>query len=131
MDERDGYERWIGPVFRGDVPPRRAFLPPRLRWIAVVSLLTWIVLVASGPFGPGLRVPAGVALLLTALAGGFVWIPSWSVAIERTHVRLLARPDLGDGRRIALFFGALIGFGVASLAILWVSLWLLGGRTAG
>ena len=75
--------------------------------------------------------PAGVALLLTALAGGFVWIPSWSVAIERTHVRLLARPDLGDGRRIALFFGALIGFGVASLAILWVSLWLLGGRTAG
>jgi hypothetical protein len=126
---QDRYERWIGGAFRGESPTNRPFLPARLSYIAAVSMVTWIVVVAGSPLAPAIRGPAALGLVATGLAGAFVWLRSWSVALERTHVRLLARPDLGDGRRIALFFGAHIGYGLASLTIGGVLLWLVGGRT--
>lgn len=116
-------------MFRGESPASRPFLPRPFSYVAAVSIVTWIVVVAGSPLAPGLRVPAALVLVTTFLAGGFVWLRSWSVFIERTYVGLLGRPDLGDGRRIMLFLGAFIGYGLASLAIGGLILWLLGGRT--
>jgi hypothetical protein len=127
---RDRYEAWIGGSFQGERPIARPFLPKPLGVIAAASLATWIVLIAISPLPPSLRMPGAVGLAVTGLAGGFAWLRSWSVAIERIHVRLLDRPDLADGRRIATFFGVLIGYGLASLAIGGVILWLVGGARA-
>jgi hypothetical protein len=122
------YETQLRGLFRGETPARRPFLPRPLSWIAAVSVMTWVLVVAAAPLPSSIRVPAALALCATFLAGGFAWLRTWSVVAERTHVRLLARPDLGDLRRFALFFGAFIGYGLASVAIGGAVLSLLGGR---
>jgi hypothetical protein len=122
---RARYERWIGGYFQHEVPPTRPFLTPWRATIAGASLATWVLLLVLEPLPAASRIPAGVGLLVTAVAGVLLWLRTWSVAIERTHLRLLARPDLSDSRRVALFFAALVGYGVGSLIVAGSALWLL------
>ena len=119
---------WIGGYFRHEVPPKRAFLTPRLAFIATVSIATWALLLALEPLPPEFRIPAAGALIVAYLAGLVVWIRSWSVVIERTHVWLIARPDLGDVRRVALFLGLFVGYGIVSLIVAGCALWLIASR---
>jgi hypothetical protein len=122
---RARYERWIGGYFQHEVPPTRPFLTPWRATIAGASLATWVLLLVLEPLPGVFRLPAGVALLVASIAGLLLWLRTWSVAIERAHLRLLARPDLSDSRRVALFFAALVGYGVGSLIVAGSALWLL------
>lgn len=125
MKTRGRYEMWIGGYFRHEVPPSRPFVTPRLAVVAAASIATWVLLLVLEPFPPAFRLPAGAALVLTYVGGLLVWIRTWSVAIERAHVRLLARTDLGDFRRVALSFGVFVGYAIGSLVVAGSALWLL------
>lgn len=119
------YEKWIGGVCGHQVPERRPFLTPRRAVVAAVSVATWVLLVAMAPLPPALRLPAGTAPAVTYLGALLVWLRTWSVAIERTHTRLLARPDLGDFSRVIVFFAALVGYGMGSMIVAGLVLWLI------
>ena len=125
MRSRGQYDQWIGGYFRHEVPTRRPFLTPWRAFIAAASIATWVVVLMLEPLPTAFRLPAGVALSVTATAGLLLWIRTWSVAIERAHVRLLARADLGEFRRVALFVGVFVGYGIGSLAVAGSALWLL------
>ena len=125
MQTRGRYEHWIGGYFRHKVPANRPFLTPWRAVIAAASIATWTLLLLLEPLPTAFRVPAGVALVVTWLAGLLLWIRTWSVAIERAHVRLIGRTDLGDLRRVALFFAVFVGYGVGSLIVAGGALWLL------
>jgi hypothetical protein len=92
---------------------------------ARLPIATWVLLLLLEPLPTAFRVPAGVALLVTSLAGLLLWIRTWSVAIERAHVRLIGRTDLGEIRRVALFFAVFVGYGLGSLIVAGSALWLL------
>ena len=125
MNTRGRYEQWIGGYFRHEVPANRPFLTSWRAVIAAASIATWILLLLLEPLSPAFRIPAGVALVVTGLAGLLLWIRTWSVVIERAHVRLMGRTDLGDIRRVARFFAAFVGYGVGSLIVAGSALWLL------
>lgn len=125
MRSQGRYEQWIGGYFRHEVPTNRPFLTPWRTVIAAASIATWVLVLVLEPLPTAFRLPAGLALTLTSIAGLLLWIRTWSVAIERAHVRLLARTDLGEFRRVAIFFGVLVGYGIGSLVVLGSALWLL------
>lgn len=125
MRTRGRYDMWIGGYFRHEVPPKRPFVTPRLAVIAAVSIATWALLLAREPLPPAFRLPAGGALVVTYFGGLLVWIRTWSVVIERAHVWLLARADLGDVRRVVLFFSVFVGYGIVSLIVAGCALWLI------
>ena len=127
MRSRGRYEHWIGSYFRHEVLANRPFLTPWRVVIAAASIATWILVLVLEPLPTAFRLPAGVALIVTSFAGLPVWIRTWSVATERAHAWLLARTDLGDFRRVAIFFGVLIGYGIGSLVVAGSVLWLLAG----
>jgi len=125
MQTRGRYEQWIGGYFRHEVPANRPFLTPWRVVIAAASIATWILLVLLEPLPTAFRVPGGIALVVTWLAALLVWLRTWSVAIERAHVWLVGRTDLGDLRRVALFIGVFVGYGVGALIVAGSALWLL------
>ena len=125
MRNRGQYDQWIGGYFRHEVPTNRPFLTPWRAFIAAASIATWVLVLVLEPLPTAFRLPAGLALSVTAVAGLLLWIRTWSVAIERAHVRLLARTDLGEFRRVALFFGVFVGYGIGSLVVAAIALWLL------
>ncbi len=92
-------------------------MTPRRAVVAAVSVATWVFLLAMAPLPPALRLPAATALVVTYLGALLVWLRTWSVAIERTHALLLARPDLGDFSRGIVFFAAFVGYGIGSLTV--------------
>jgi len=55
-----------------------------------------------------------------------VWLRSWYIVLDRVHARLLARPDLGDARRLASLGAVLVGYPLLSLTLIIVLLGLLG-----
>lgn len=122
---RGRYDTWIGGIFQHETPLYRPFLTPRRAVIAAASIATWCVVLILEPLPPAFRLPAGAALVVAYLAGLIVWLRTWSVTIERAHAQLLARADLGDARRIAAFFGVLVGYGIGSLIVAGGALWLL------
>jgi hypothetical protein len=107
------------------VPSNRPFLTPWRALIAAASIATWVLVLVLEPLPTAFRRPAGVALSVTAVAGLLLWIRTWSVAIERAHVWLLGRTDLGEVRRVALFLGVFVGYGIGSLVVMGSALWLL------
>lgn len=100
-------------------------LTPWRAVIAAASIATWVLLLVLGPLPSAFRLPAGVALIVTYLAGLLLWIRTWSVAIDRAHLRLMARTDLREFRRVALFFGVFVGYGIGSLIVAGSVFWLL------
>ena len=111
MRSRGQYDQWIGGYFRHEVPTRRPFLTTWRAFIAAASIATWVVVLMLEPLPTAFRLPAGVALSVTATAGLLLW--------------LLARADLGEFRRVALFVGVFVGYGIGSLAVAVSALWLL------
>ena len=128
MRDQGRYEQWIGGFFQHEAPTYRPFLTPWRAVIAAASIATWVLVLVLEPLPTAFRLPAGVALIVTSIAGLVLWIRTWSIAIERAHVRLLARADLGEFRRVAIFFGVFVGYGIGSLVVAGSALWLLGNR---
>jgi len=110
------YEVWIGGLSRPFAVPRRSFLPGWMALVCIVSIVALLLIFSWQPRPSGLLagLAAGVALLSLYL----IWFRSWVVVLDRTHAYLLARPHLGDARRLAGFFGALVGYPLVAIALL-------------
>ncbi len=126
MSSGGRYEKWIGGVFQHQVPPRRPALTTRRAVLAAVSVSTWVLVLVTEPIVPALRIPVAVALIVTFFAGLVIWTNIWSNVIERAHARLLVRLDLGDLPRVIAFATALVGYGVGSMIVGGLVLWLVG-----
>jgi hypothetical protein len=113
------YEAWIGGLFRYRVPRRRPVITPWMAIVAVVSalglgvVLIWMV----RPSGLLAAVIVGVAMVAFFL----VWFMTWAAVTARVHLALLERPELGETRRLAWFYMALLGYPVLSVAVVVIA----------
>ena len=118
------YEVWIGGHFQNVVPPRRPVLPPRFALVALAAALPvvgWLAL-DPRPSGPGAGAVVAIALVTLAV----IWFRSWFVVMERAHVHLLDHPELGDVGRQVRFFAVVLGYPLASGAVVTAILAVLG-----
>jgi hypothetical protein len=103
------YEVWFGAMFRTPFFGSRP-RPPR-DWPALVlgCVMVWLLILAASPLVPALRLPAGVALLVTGVL--LIVAHVWSTLAfgQRVHEALLVRPALGDWR-VALWLAAFVGY---------------------
>jgi hypothetical protein len=110
------YEVWFGALFHAPLFGSRP-RPPRC-WPALVvgCVAVWLVILAASPLAPALRLPAGVALLVTGVLLILALVWSMLAFGQRVHRVLLARPALGDSR-VALWFAAFLGYTLIALVV--------------
>lgn len=83
--------------------------------VMVLGTLAW-----RAPFPVRLAVAIGMVAALFALVGGF--LATYEAAMVRAHLSVVDRPELGDGRRWAVFGAAMIGYPLALLALLFAGI---------
>jgi hypothetical protein len=94
---------------------RRRILSPWLTILGVVSALALGVVLVWISRPVGLLVGAIVVAALVAFF--VVWFVTWTVLTTRARVALLEDPGVGEGRRLAWFYAALLGYPVLSVAV--------------
>ena len=99
---------------------RRPLTPAKSRTFLVngTSRCSIVGLLAPIPVGIP-RAVAMAALMISAFAIGAVWFRSLFIVLDRVHQWSLARPELGDWRRVLAFYATLLGYAAASFAILF------------
>jgi len=104
------YEDAIGGLFGYEVPARRPFLRRWMSIAAVASVVVLVVFVRIEPPPTGVVAGAVGVVPFVTLCVLLFW--TWLVVVERTHLTLLARPQLGETGRLILFWAAIIGYGL-------------------
>ena len=115
------YETWIGGWFESTDAPSKPLLPRRLGLLALGAIVVPVVsfLVLPHPMPPAMELTWATIALIAYGILMLIWLRSWVVVARRVHARLLTRPELGDAGRALRFFGAFVGYGLASLVALW------------
>jgi len=120
------YETCVGGYYHYTVPERRQLVDRRVAIVAMSALVIFILLVGWRPRPTTGVIPVGI--LFVGLVAGMglmlVWLRTFAVVLERTHVYLLGHPSLGERGRVLRFLAMLVAYPAISFAAF--ALFLLG-----
>ena len=124
-----GYELWFGRFVGGGVLPTTLEVAYLAAIAGVFGLITVAALWVRGVEPP--RVALGGILYAAALFLILMGVQLWFGLTGEVNRRLLARPDLGDARRVALISIAFIGLPVALLLAVGIVVAAIGRPLSG
>lgn len=119
------YEVWLGALFRIPYFGSRPRPPRAWPLVILACAAVWVAGLVASPYPPAFRGILAAALLATGVVLLVGWLWSWFAFGERVHLALLARPNLGDTRRVLGWFAAFIGYGVVTMLVAGTPLLLL------
>jgi hypothetical protein len=111
------YEVWIGGLFRMPFVGLRPHPPRSWPLVILACAAVWITGLVASPLPPAFRVIAAVALFATGVVLVLGWVWSLFAISRRAHLALLARPQLGDARRLLAWWAAFVGHAIVPILV--------------